>query len=261
MEYSCISLNAHRLDIYAICLLSEGEMTVETNLFLHTVTGPAVFVIAPGVIRRFLATEKIKKATVIFFHKDFFLENQANIHFLEKFSFFEQSDQHIIELDELQNDRFHHYFRLIEEKVTDNAPHTPDIIRSFIYILLNELHDIAGSRSIAQPPTFNRNEQILQQFKMLLTQYFVDERQLSFYAEKMNITPKYLSAAVKEASGKTAGDWITDMLILESKILLQNKKLSVTQIADKLRFTDPSHFGKFFKTQTKQSPLIYRNQV
>jgi AraC-like DNA-binding protein len=261
MENTCIAIEAHRLNYYAVCLLSEGEMKVETNLFFHHAKGASVFVIAPGVIRRFLDTEKIKKATVIFFDKDFFLKSQANIHFLDKFDFFEQKDQHIIELDELQHLKFLNYFQLIEQKAVDAAPHTPDIIRSFIYILLNELDDITSSQSMAQVPAMNRNELLLLEFKTLLTKYFIEERQLAFFAEKLHVTPKYLSAAIKEASGKTAGDWLADMLILEAKVLLLDKQLTIAQIAYQLKFTDPSHFGKFFKSQTGQSPLMYRNQI
>jgi AraC-like DNA-binding protein len=261
MEYTYITIEAHRLNYYAICLLSEGEMKVETNLFLHQAKEPSVFVIAPGVIRRFLDTQKILKATVIFFDKDYFLKNQANIHFLHKFDFFEQKDQHIIELDELQHLKFLNYFQLIEQKAKDHSPHTPDIIRSFIYILMNELDDITSSRSIAQTHLITRNEQLLKEFKTLLTKYFIEERQFSFYAEKLHVTPKYLSAAVKEASGRTAGDWIADMLVLEAKVLLLDKQLNIAQIAYKLKFNDPSHFGKFFKSQTGQSPLMYRTRI
>lgn len=261
MEYATITAETHRTDHYAVCLLSEGEMKVETNLFVHHAKGPSVFVIAPGVIRRFLEIEKIQKATVIFFDKEYFLKNQANIHFLDKFDFFEQKDQHIIELDELQHLKFLNYFQLIEQKIEDTAPHTPDIIRSFIYILLNELDDITSSRSRAQRPAMSRNEHLLLEFKTLLTKYFLEERQLAFYAEKLHVTPKYLSAAVKEASGKTAGDWKADMLILESKVLLHDKQLSIAQIADKLKFADPSHFGKFFKSKTGQSPLLFRTRI
>lgn len=261
MEYTCITIEAHRLDYYAICLLSEGEMTVETNLFLHHAKGPSVFVIAPGVIRRFLESQKIMKATVVFFNKDYFLQNQANIHFLDKFNFFEQKDQHIIELDELQHLKFLNYFQLIEQKVNEPAPHTHDIIRSFIYILLNELDDITSSRSTAQAPPLSRSGLLLLEFKTLLAKYFIDQRQLLFYAEKMHVTPKYLSAAVKKASGKTAGDWISDMLVLETKVLLLDKQLTIAQLSDKLKFTDPSHFGKFFKSKTGLSPLTFRNQI
>lgn len=261
LENSNFPNEAHRTNHYAVCLLSEGEMTVETNLFVHHAQSPSVFVIAPGVIRRFLDTEKIIKSTVLFFDKEYFLRNQANIHFLDKFDFFEQKDQHIIELDELQHRKFLNYFEQIEQKVADTTPHAPDIIRSFIYILLNELDDIAGSRSRAQSTAMNRNERLLQEFKTLLTRNFIKERQLTFYAEQLHVTSKYLSSAVKEASGKTAGDWISEIVLLEAKIMLQDKQLSIAQIADILQFTDPSHFSKFFKNKTGKNPLVYRTSI
>jgi AraC-like DNA-binding protein len=52
-----------------------------------------------------------------------------------------------------------------------------------------------------------------------------------------------------------------DMLIPEAKVLLPDKQLNIAQIAYKLKFTDPSHFGKFFKNQTGQPPLIYRTRI
>jgi hypothetical protein len=115
--------------------------------------------------------------------------HQANIHFLDKFDFFEQKDQHIIELDELQHLKFLNYFQLIEQKAADPFPNTPDIIRSFIYILMNEPDNITCSRSIAQTSTIGRNDQLLREFKTLLTKYFIEERQLEFYAGKLHVTP------------------------------------------------------------------------
>lgn len=256
---TCVNADAHRTEYYAICLLCEGEIKVETNLFMHHAQAPAFFVIAPEVIRRFFNTGKRLKMTVLFFKKDFFLKDQANIHFLDKFDFFEQKDRHVIDLDELQQQKFLNYFQQIEQKVIEPSPHTPDIVRSFIYILLNELDDITGSRSIAQSSTLSRSEELLLEFKTLLTKYFIEQRQLRFYAYKLHVTPKHLSAAVKEASGKSAGQWLTEMLILEAKVLLQDKQLTIAQIADKLKFTDPSHFGKFFKGKTGFNPLSYRN--
>jgi hypothetical protein len=81
-----------------------------------------------------LDTQKISKAAVIFFDKEYFLKNQANIHFLGKFDFFEQKDQHIIELDELQHSKLLNYFQLIEQKTDDYSPHTPGIMQKDYFI-------------------------------------------------------------------------------------------------------------------------------
>ena len=82
---------------------------------------------------------------------------------------------------------------------------------------------------------------------------------LSFYADKMHLTPKYFSTIIKKVSGKTAGAWINEMLLLESKVRLQNKDQTITQISYDLNFSDPSHFGKFFKKHIGISPLGYRS--
>lgn len=257
---ACVNADAHRTDYYSICLLSEGEMKVETNLFMHHAKAPAFFVIAPEVIRRFFDAGGDLISTVIFFKKNYFLKNQVNIHFLDRFDFFEQKDRHIIDLDILQHQKFLNYFQQIEQQILKPSLHTPDIVRSFIYILINELDDITSIRSVAQSPALNRGEELLLEFKTLLTRHFIEQRQLAFYADKLHITPKHLSTVIKDASGKSAGQWITEMLLLEAKVLLQDKQLTIAQIADKLEFTDPSHFGKFVKGQMGLSPLSYRNK-
>lgn len=83
-------------------------------------------------------------------------------------------------------------------------------------------------------------------------------RNVSYYAQKLFVSPKYLSTVIKEESRKTAGEWIDEMVLLEAKILLQNKELTIAQVADQLSFNDQSTFGKFFKNLTSHSPLDYR---
>ena len=86
------------------------------------------------------------------------------------------------------------------------------------------------------------------------------ERKLEFYAGQLNITPKSLSAAIKKQTGRSAGEWIDDTIILEAKVLLQNKTLSVSQISNMLNFSDQSVFGKFFRAGTAMSPVEYRKK-
>src|SRR5690606_37020750 len=151
------------------------------------------------------------------------------------------------------------YFDLIHTKSHDPAPHTPEIIRNLIYIVLNEIDDVYQSLNTAPSPAIDKGTNILSQFKTLLAEHLIEERQVSFYADKMHLTPKYFSTIIKEVSGKTAGAWINEMLLLESKVQLQNKEQSIAQIAYNLNFSDPSHFGKFCKKHTGVSPLEYRS--
>jgi len=74
------------------------------------------------------------------------------------------------------------------------------------------------------------------------------------------LTTKYFSTLIKDVSGKTAGAWINEMLVLEARVRLQNPEQSIAQIAYELNFSDPSHFGRFFKKHVGVSPLEYRSK-
>jgi len=259
LHNACASRDAHRTSAYAICLLGEGEIQVESNLFVHRAKAPAIFVIAPSVIRKFTDLGSAYDARILFFRKEIFLEGQADINYLDKFDFFEQQGQQVIALNPVQYQRFKTYLDLIEEKSLDAAPHASDIIRSLIYIILHEVDDVYQSQHPRQTPVTDKNSHFLSRFKALLAEHFIEERSVSFYAEKMHLTPKYFSTIIKDVSGKTAGEWINEMLLLEAKVRLQNKDQSIAQIADDLNFSDASHFGKFFKKHVGISPLEFRS--
>ncbi|MGM9706544.1 MAG: helix-turn-helix domain-containing protein [Prevotella sp.] len=65
------------------------------------------------------------------------------------------------------------------------------------------------------------------------------------YAERLHITPKYLSSVCKHATGKTASQLINEEIIRMAKLLLHDNKYSIKQIADLLGFANQSHFGVF----------------
>ena len=74
------------------------------------------------------------------------------------------------------------------------------------------------------------------------------------------LTPKYLSSAVKEVSGKTAARWIDEAVIPEAKTLLKYSGMSIQEIAYHLNFSTQSFFGKYFKLHTGTSPSRYKRK-
>ncbi|MDE7180250.1 MAG: helix-turn-helix domain-containing protein [Muribaculaceae bacterium] len=97
------------------------------------------------------------------------------------------------------------------------------------------------------------------QFLQLVQENFRKERFLDFYADKLEISRKHLSRAVKEQTGHTAVDWIERYIILEAKVLLKSSSLNIQQISDELNFASQSFFGKYFKKITGMSPKEFRN--
>ena len=81
------------------------------------------------------------------------------------------------------------------------------------------------------------------------------------YAAQLSVTPNYLNAVVKEYLGKPAGNVIKNRIVLEAKRLLSHTTLSVRQISLELGFSDNSHFGKYFKNSTGQTPETFRKNL
>lgn len=86
------------------------------------------------------------------------------------------------------------------------------------------------------------------------------ERSIGFYADKMFISPKYLSLIIKESTGRSAAEWIDQYVIQEAKNLLRYSGKNVQQVAYELNFTNQSSFGKYFKHLTGLSPTQFQNQ-
>ena len=104
----------------------------------------------------------------------------------------------------------------------------------------------------------SRRQELYTQFIHEVQKSYTKERSISYYADVLCVTPKYLSQIVHQVSGRFAGDWITDFVILEAKALLKSRKYTVQQIADMLNFANQSFFGKYFKSKVGCSPSEYQ---
>lgn len=104
----------------------------------------------------------------------------------------------------------------------------------------------------------SRAQQIFDKFMNLLGEYHNRERTLKFYADKMFLSPKYVSGMIKNYSGKNALEWINNFVVLEAKMMLRYTDKNVQEIAYSLNFPTQSAFGKYFKQQVGTSPRQYR---
>ena len=96
-------------------------------------------------------------------------------------------------------------------------------------------------------------------FLKLVETHHYKERDISFYAEKLCLTPKYLSSIIRDVSGELAGNWIDNYVIIEAKALLISSNLTIQEICYKLNFSTPSSFTRFFKRITGMSTKKIQN--
>lgn len=105
----------------------------------------------------------------------------------------------------------------------------------------------------------SRMEDLFSNFMDLLSKNFMRERNIGFYASELCISPKYLTTTIKQASGKTPTEWISERTIKEIEHRLRYSQASIKEIAYDLNFSNGSHFGKYFKSKIGMSPSLYRS--
>jgi AraC-like DNA-binding protein len=187
------------------------------------------------------------------------LERHADLFFLAKYDFFENSDLHVLPLKESSVIKFSKIYDLIQLTQATANYHQAEVIRNYIFALIYEI-DAYRRQHITEAQTPQKGHPLLTKFKQLLSSNYMHEHRLVFYASHVHLTPKSLSAAIKKQTGRSAGKWIDDTIILEAKVLLQNKTLTVSQISEILNFSDQSVFGKFFRANAGISPIEYRKK-
>lgn len=161
--------------------------------------------------------------------------------------------------EELQSFKEYHSFLWSKVKLKDNSFRT-EITQGLLMALLFEIFNIYQGNNVQERIPKSRKEDLFERFLRYISESYKEVRSVSHYAEKMFLTAKHLSTVVKEVSGKTAGEWIDDLVVLEAKALLKSSELSIQEIADELHFANQSFFGKYFKHHTGFSPKEYRKQ-
>ena len=140
-----------------------------------------------------------------------------------------------------------------------------EINYAYFYILLTDMADmmwnIYGKGAPSHFSDMTRSDKILKDFMALMNDNILTQTSVSFYAEKLCISKKYLSLIVKEKTQVSVGKIISIMRVEEASRLLRDPELTLQQIAEELSFADQSSFGKFFKKHTGMSPLKYRQTL
>lgn len=132
-----------------------------------------------------------------------------------------------------------------------------ECLRTLYAQFLLDLMDVL-EQNIGHHQFSERTTELFVSFMHLLPKHFIEHHDLPFYAAQLHITTIHLSRIVRQITGRTVGDYISQMLLMESTWLLQSTDLSVAAIADRLHFADQSSFTRFFTRLKGISPKAYR---
>jgi len=249
-----------RRDFYKVMLV-QGQSEVHYADRVYEVKMQALSFSNPMVPYKWDSNHSSLKGVYCIFNPQFFV----NFPDIQKYEVFQPQGTHVFELTDQDVDAVKQIFERIETEFKSDYKYKYDLIRNLIL----ELVHFGMKLQPAEVQTAQHGNAALRIasifLELLERQFPIDEnhtliqlRTPSAFAEQLNVHVNHLNRAVKEMTGKTTTQLISERLMQEAKILLRQSRWNVSEIAFALGFTEVTHFNNFFKKQLGMSPTQFR---
>ena len=248
------------LNFILLVLCNKGQITF--NLDMNDVTlktGDLMIVTERHVISGYSASDDVDgiciAVTTNFFHE--VIQNVSDISSLFIFA----RTHSVTHLAAADRKTFKEYFAIVNRKIADtNNTFRKPLVRTLMLAMFYDLSHVVGNynRSTIRQ---TRVDDIFTKYVTLVEANCREQRRVSWYAQQLCITPKYLSETIKSASLHTPNYWIDNYVIMAIRVELKNTTKSIKEIAKDMNFPNQSFFGKYFKEHVGISPTEYRKSL
>lgn len=242
--------------LMAMCKKGKAQYSIDTRQQVVK-PGDLLFVSERHVVDNYEASPDFEclciMLTTEYYHG--FVQDVKNVSSLLLFSM----NNPVVPLTNKEIQVFTNYFETIREKMADTSHHyRSPLIKALLLAMFYDMSNVIYRVERQGNRKHTRAEAIFAHFIRLLEENFRTQHRVSWYAEQLCITPKYLSEIVKKISLRTPNEWIDSYVILEARVLLKNTTKSIKEITDELNFPNQSFLGKYFKEHVGVSPSEYR---
>ena len=218
--------------------------------------------VSPGQILRMQDEEADYSGMSLHIHPDFIRPYSLNA-IIKKYGFFNYSASEALYLSEKEKETILGVFASIQNELNERIDNfSQDVIISQIELLLNYSNRFYNRQFITRKAV---NHDVLVKLETEINDYFDQEKTLvngvltvQFLAERLNLSPRYLSDLLRNLSGQNTQQFIHDKLIEKAKEYIANGTYSVAEIGYKLGFEHPQSFNKLFKKKTNLSPVAFK---
>ncbi|MCD0456441.1 MULTISPECIES: helix-turn-helix domain-containing protein [Chryseobacterium] len=251
-----------RKEFYKICLTT-GKSKIHYSDKTFEQEGTILFFGNPHIPYSWETISTTYVGYTILFSAEFF-KNSERSESLQQSSFFKIGGTPVLKITSEQRDFLNTIFqKMITEQESDYV-YKDELIRNYISLIIHESLKMEPSENYEQNK--NASSRLSSVFLELLERQFPIEttanplqlKTAQHYAQHLNVHVNYLNRAVKEITGKSTTNHITERIITEAKALLQHTDWSVSEIAYALGFEYPTYFNNFFKKQTGTNPKSFR---
>ncbi|NLR61772.1 helix-turn-helix transcriptional regulator [Chitinophaga polysaccharea] len=253
------------MDFYSIAIKRNTHVKMKYGQQEYDFNEGIMFCMSPGQLLR-IEIDKTRQPEHtgwnLLIHPDF-LWNTPLAKTIKKYEFFDYSVNEALFLSSKEEDTLVGIMQQIDQECQSNVDKfSQDIIIAQLELLLTYTERFYHRQFITRKIN---NHKVLDRLEQVLSEYFNSEDitkyglpTVTYIAEKINISPNYLSGLLKVLTGQSTQQHIHEELIKRAKEKLSTTALSVSEIAYELGFEHPQSFSKLFKTKTKLSPVEFR---
>ena len=254
-----------RMDGLFIGLREKGVSDFSINLKEFKVGPNDLIIGSPGDLMQSTINEGVYLSQTLMVSSNFLKEMYISLNSFMPF-FANRKEKPVFQLTDNEVQELKEYFVLIMDAVKRETDYfridtTKRLLAAYLYKLGSILYRHLPELQAEANKPMKREEILFKQFINLVSENHRRERRVDFYAEQLFLSPKHFSTVIKKVSGKTAGQWIDEYVILEAKTLLKYSSMSIQEVAYYMNFPNPSFFGKYFKQHTGMSPSDYKAQL
>ena len=253
------------LDLYSITLKGNESGVFFGRKNYDFDEGVMVFT-APNQILSIEETEHLNdnKGWMLLFHPDL-IRDSSLVEKLKDYKFFSYALQEALHLSEAEQETVSECSHLIVEEILRQEDyHSKQVFVSILELLLNLCNRLYerqfNTRSIQNNYAVTKVDSILKEY--YAAGYLAEKGipNVEFLANKIGLSPNYLSDLLKKETGRSAKEYINYFVIDKAKTLLVKDKVSVSELAYQLGFNYPHYFSRIFKSKTGLTPQEYRNK-
>lgn len=254
-----------RLNLFIIVTCIEGKLQLSVNGKGYQLQTGEAFICLPTMILSDMLVSSRHKISMIGFSTKFMQQTMKRGKAAEKALYYIYKNPVFAQVTDENTKGIHNiglYNELIMDKIGDTShPYRQEILGHLFSALLHEM--LAGiqkhSDTIEETGIkADRSKRIFRQFMKEVSEDGGIHRSVSHYADRLCYSPKYISSAIKEVSGRTPTEWINEYAIEQIKYQLKHSDKSVKEIAEMFNFPNQSFFGKYVKAHVGMSPARYR---
>lgn len=260
LENTAIANLAVQMEVYVVILLLEGKATVDLNGKAHMLYKNDLLICTPNIIVEKLLTSIDFKCYCVCISPNYIRKispisgNSWDIKIL-----FEKKPVYTLKPEEVIV--FSQYYNLLCSKINLPSPVQAKVIDTLMLAFLYDMEYVLNRMVKETPRPFTSGEYLFKQFIELLENSFPKSRRVDFYADKLNVSCKYLSSVCKNSSGQTTSKIIDIYVLKDVEYLLKHSMKNIKEIAYLLDFPNLSFFGKYVKKHLGMSPKAYRESA